>query len=69
MFFCIIVLSAILPAHTLFKGHFGTRLSPLNVPHCLAPPCQRNYNLGRPIGHEVLKVRIWGVPPAGGFLL
>ena len=27
------------------------------------------YRAGRPIGREVLKVRIWGVPPAGGPLL
>ena len=27
------------------------------------------YRVGRPIGHEVLKVRIWGIPPAAGPLL
>ena len=27
------------------------------------------YRAGRPIGREVLKGRIWGVPPAGGPLL
>ena len=28
-----------------------------------------DYTVGRPVIHKVLKLRIWGVPPAGGPLL